>query len=306
MRSVSVVIPTYNHALFLREAVDSVLAQTVAPVEIIVVDDGSSDETPAILASYGDRIRVIRQENGGVAVARNTGIVAARGELLAFLDSDDVWLPRKLELQLQLFDRDPDLGLVHSAVEDFDESGALGVSIGLEGWVAADLLRLDRLVVRAPGSSVVVPKRVAEEVGGYDRRLPPSEDWDFCYRVALRYRFGCVSEPLVRYRLHGGGIHMNIAGMENGMLLAFEKAFASPDPAVQALRRESYGRLHRILAGCYFQTRRRGDFVRHAVKSLRYDPRNFGYLAAWPWRRFIRTRPTDSRGSSARSLPPYS
>src|SRR5207253_6613325 len=108
-------------------------------------------------------------------------------------------------------------------------------------------------VIAAPGSSIMVPRRVAEEIGGFDGRTASSDDWDFCYRVAARHRVGYVAESLVRYRMHGDGIHMNIAKMENAMLIALRKAFASPDPDVQALRGYSYGRLHRILAGCYFQ-----------------------------------------------------
>jgi len=287
---ISVIIPTYNHACFLAEAIDSVLAQTLAPLEVIVVDDGSTDATPEVLAAYGDRIRVIRQKNQGVAMARNAGIAAARGEYLAFLDSDDVWYPRKLELQMPRFDAEPQLGLVHCGAETIDSAGrTLKTSVaGLEGRVAEAMLRLDREVIHPQGSGIVVPKRVAEEVGGYDGRLPPSEDWDFCYRVAARYPVGYVADVLVRYRLHGGGIHLNIARMERAMLIALEKAFA--DPAVRPLRRYSYGKLHRILAGCYFENRQLGSFARNAIKSLRYDPRNFGYFAAYPLRVMLRRR----------------
>ncbi|HEX3110532.1 MAG TPA: glycosyltransferase family A protein, partial [Thermoanaerobaculia bacterium] len=115
MKSVSVVIPSYNYARYLGEAIDSALGQTLPPLEVIVVDDGSTDDTPAVLAAYGDRIRVLRQKNAGVAVARNSGIAAARGECVAFLDADDVWLPRKLELQIPLFT--DSVGLVHCGVE---------------------------------------------------------------------------------------------------------------------------------------------------------------------------------------------
>jgi glycosyltransferase involved in cell wall biosynthesis len=267
-----------------------VLAQTLPPLEVIVVDDGSTDATPAVLAAYGDRIRVIRQKNSGVAVARNAGIAAARGEYLAFLDSDDVWFPQKLERQMPRFAADPSLGLVHCGAETIDGEGrTLATSVGgLEGHVAEAMLRLDREVIFPQGSGIVVPKRVAEEIGGYDARLPPSEDWDFCYRIASRYPVGYVAEVLVRYRQHGGGIHMNIPRMERAMRLALEKAFA--DPAVQPLRRTSYGRLHRVLAGCYFETRDLGAFARHAMASLRYDPRNIGYFAAWPLRVMRRRR----------------
>ena len=291
MKTVSVVIPTYNYARYLPEAIDSALAQTHAPLEVIVVDDGSIDDTPGVLAAYGDRIRVIRQANRGAGAARNTGIAAARGEYVAFLDADDVWLPRKLELQMARFEADPGLGLVHCGAETVDDEGRhAGFMInGLEGWVAADLLRLDREVM-GPGSNIVVPRHVAEGIGGFDERLPPSEDWDFSYRIAARYRIGYVAEPLIRYRQHGAGIHLNIPKMERSMLIALEKAFASADPEVQALRNYSYGQLHRILAGCYFQTRRPRDFVRHMLKSLRHDPRNLGYFAAYPWRVITRRR----------------
>ena len=292
MKTISVIIPTYNHARFLRDAVDSALAQTYAPLEVIVVDDGSTDATPRILAAYGDRIRAIRRENGGVGAARNTGIAAARGELLAFLDSDDIWRPAKLEMQVARFEADPGLGLVHCRAETFDDAGKLvhAPLVGLEGWVAMELLRFDRGVIAAPCSATVVPKRVAEELGGFDPRLQPSEDWDFYYRLATRYRIGYVNDILVHYRIHSGGIHLNTPGMERGMLLALEKAFASPDPAVQSLRNHTYGRVHRVLAGCYFQSRKPRQFVRHMIKSLRYDPRNAVYFASYPLRVIARLR----------------
>ncbi len=299
MRTISVIIPTYNYARFLREAIDSALAQTYPPLEVIVVDDGSTDETPQVLAEYGGRIRAVRQKNQGVAAARNTGVAAARGEYIAILDSDDLWKPGKLELQIARFEADPDLGLVHCGAETFDHTGrTLEVLLnGTEGWVAEQMLRLDRHVVQGPGSGLLAPRRIVEEVGGFDVRLPPSDDWEICYRIAQRYRIGFVPVALVRYRQHGKGIHLNIPKMESAMFLALEKAFASPDPAVQSLRTHSYGRLHRILAGCYFQAGKPRQFIRHMVKSLRYDPRNIAYFVAYPWRVFLRleVRPLTAR-----------
>lgn len=292
MKTVSVVIPSYNYARYVAEAIDSVLAQTRPPLEIIVVDDGSTDATAEVLATFGDRIRVLRQQNQGVSVARNRGVAEARGEYIAFMDADDVWKPRKLELQMARFDADPSLGLVACGLETFDAEGrTLDVRIkATEGRVASALLLLEPDVIHGPGSTMVVPKRIAEEVGGFDGRLFPAEDWDFCYRIATRYPVASVAVSLVRYRLHGSGGHTHIARMEKGMLQAFEKAFASSDPDVQALRRRAYGRLHRILAGCYFETREVGPFVRHALRSLRYDVRNAGYFAAYPLRLILRRR----------------
>jgi glycosyltransferase involved in cell wall biosynthesis len=285
VRTISVIIPAWNRAGEVCHAIDSALAQTLPPLEIIIVDDGSTDETAEVLAHYGDRIRVVRQHNQGVAAARNAGIAAARGDLLAFLDSDDVWRPRKLELQAARIEADPELGLVHCG----GEFEGVGIQLdGMEGSVASAILSLDRKVIIAHGSGIVVPRRVAKEVGGFDVRMRVSEDWDFCYRVAARYRIGFVREPLVLHARHATGLQNDIAGMEHGMLLALEKAFA--DPAVRALRRHSYGRLHRILAGCYFQQRQWRAFLRHSMKSVRWDWGNAGYFMAYPLRRWRRER----------------
>jgi glycosyltransferase involved in cell wall biosynthesis len=283
VRTISVIIPTYNRAGEVCRAIDSALAQTLPPFEVIVVDDGSTDETPSALARYGDRIRVLRQTNQGVSAARNAGIAVARGELLAFLDSDDAWLPRKLELQSARIDADPALGLVHCGAE-FEDSGIR--LDGMEGSVATEILRLDRSVIVSHASSVMVPRRIAEEVGGFDARMRVSEDWDFCYRVAKHYRIAFVAEPLVIQARHATGLQNNIVRMEQGMLLALEKAFT--DPAIRALRRHSYGRLHRILSGSYFEQRQWGGFLRHFAKSIRWDWRNIGYFLAYPLRKLQR------------------
>lgn len=286
MKTVSVIIPAYNRAHYVREAIESALQQTHRPLEVIVVDDGSTDETPQVLATYSEPVRVFRQVNQGVAAARNFGVSHARGEYVAFLDSDDLWHPEKLEKQIERFEADPELGLVHCGMETFDDAGrVLEVNIdGAEGWVSHEMLLLRRLVIIAPGSSLMVPRRVFDEVGGFDVRLPPSEDWDLSYRIASRYRVGFVRAPHVRYRQHPGGIHLNTAKMERAMMLIFEKAFASPDARVQRYRRSAYGRIHLILAGCYFTQRNLRGFFKHAFRSLSYDPRNIAYFAAYPLR----------------------
>lgn len=285
MKSISVIIPTYNYGRFIREAIDSVLAQTYPVAEIIVVDDGSTDDTLKILAGFGNRIVTVVQNNAGAAAARNRGMAVARGDYLAFLDSDDLWLREKTEKQIALFEADPDLGLVHCGAERVDAAGkTLSVELsGLEGWVARQLIVLGHGLV-AVGSSMMVPRRVAEEIGGFDSRLPACEDGDFCYRVALRYRFGFVPEPLVRYRQHGDGIHLNIPRMEDAMLMLLHKVFLSPDPSIQILRRRAYGHMHRILAGCYFHRGETRLSLRHMFKSVRWDARNVLHFAAYPLR----------------------
>jgi glycosyltransferase involved in cell wall biosynthesis len=286
VKTISVIIPAYNYARYLREAIDSVFAQTYPALELIVVDDGSTDDTPDVVAAYGNRIRAIRQQNQGVSAARNSGIAAARGEYVSFLDADDLWHPQKLELQMARFDASPNLGLVYCGAESFNAEGQT-MQVwrhGREGRVAVSMLRFDGGAMAAPGCNIVAPRRVAEEIGGFDTRMTVSEDWDFYYRVAARYEIGFVPEPLVRYRIHASGAHRNIPEMEKGMLLALQKAFLSPDPAVQSVRNLSYGRLHRMLAGCYFETRHPARFARHVFRSLAYDARNLGYFAAYPLR----------------------
>lgn len=282
---VSVIIPNYNYGRFLAEAVNSALNQTSAPHEVIVVDDGSTDNSLEILAAYGERIKVIRQTNQGVGAARNAGAELATGDLLAFLDADDYWAPEKIEKQAAKLAEDPETGLVHCGLVNVDESGKpLAVDLeGEEGWVAEKLLRFQPVIV-GPGSDSLIRKELFARIGGYDtnKDLHPSEDWDFSYRLALICKFGFVREPLLYYRQHGGGGHTNIKRMERAMLLGYEKAFAN---GATADRRECYGKLHQVLAGSYFLDGKYADFARNAAKSIWLRPRNIGYFLAFPLRR---------------------
>lgn len=285
--TVSVIIPNYNYGRYLAETLESVFAQTLSPHEVIVIDDGSTDNTSEVLSSYGERIRVIHQQNRGVAAARNAGVELASGELVAFLDADDIWLPRKLERQLERFVADPGLGLVFCGGEEIDAKGVLlgrPRVDGMEGWIANEILLFERPAVLMPGSGALVPRRIFEEVGGFDGRLPPSEDWDVSYRIACRYKVGFVPEVLLQYRIHGTNSHMNIRRMERGMLIAFGKAFADPDPQIQALRQRAYGNLHMSLAGSFFRAGQYRDFSKHALKSLWFAPHNYTRLIGFPRR----------------------
>lgn len=282
---VSVIIPNYNYGRFLAEAVNSALNQTSAPHEVIVVDDGSTDNSMEILNGFGNRIKVIRQENQGVGAARNAGAEASNCDYLAFLDADDYWAPEKLEKQLAKFAEDPEIGLVHCGMVNIDAAGnPIDENLkGEEGWVAEKLLRFEPVVV-GPGSDSLIRKQVFSDVGGYDvrRELHPSEDWELSYRLALKCKFGFVAEPLLYYRHHGSGGHTNIKRMERAMLLGYEKAFAN---GATADRRECYGKLHQVLAGSYFLDGKYADFARNAAKSIWLRPGNIGYFLAFPLRR---------------------
>lgn len=280
---VSVVIPNYNYAKYVREAVGSVLAQTYSPLEVIVVDDGSTDESESVLAEFGDAIKLVRQKNQGVSAARNNGIAESSGEYVAFLDADDVWMPEKIARQIELFENDSALGLTHVGVEDIDAEGnVLATNLdGLSGEVAADLLLLERAVILGGGSGLMVRRDLLAEIGGFDTRLSTSADWDLFYQSARRRPVGFLPEVLLKYRVHGANMHGNIPRMEREMLLGFEKAFAT-DTDVD--RRHAYGNLHRVLAGSYFRQRNYTQFAIHSIRSIWCRPRNIRYFVEFPLR----------------------
>lgn len=284
---VSVIIPNYNYAQYLREAVDAVLAQTYPNIEVIIVDDGSKDDSREIIESYGGKIKAIFQKNQGVSAARNNGVSESAGEFVAFLDADDAWLPAKIEKQMDLFSADPTFGLVHAGVVEMDDTGnrLLERTDGMDGWVSEELLRFERPVILGGGSGILVRREAFDEVGGFDTRLSTSADWDFFYQVGSRFKVGFVQDILLRYRVHGSNMHGNIPQMEHDTIIAWEKAFNTIDEKVLRLRRRSYGNLHRALAGSYFQAGDYPAFFRNAAKSLWYKPQNIGYYLSFPIRR---------------------
>lgn len=279
-KSVSVVIPTYNYGRFIKDAISSVLDQTRSASEIVVVDDGSTDETAAVVAAFGKAVRYIRQDNAGVCAARNRGVSESTGELIAFLDADDTIEPSNLEKQVARFESDDEIGLVHCAMREFaDETGeTIRVHMkGGEAHVADNLLLWDGPLIVAPGA-VIVSRKAFDRVGGFDTRMKVSEDWDFCYRVARLFKVGFVAEPLLNYRSHNASAHHNLENMERGMLMFYEKAFATDDPEILKLRRRAYGNYHRIMAGSYLHSRRIGKFFWHAARSIWMRPANLEYF----------------------------
>ncbi|WP_246999250.1 glycosyltransferase family 2 protein [Halosolutus gelatinilyticus] len=198
MPTVSVVIPTYNRADVLPRSIDSVYNQTLDDCEIIIVDDNSSDNTGEIIEQYDDSRMsyIVHEENMGGAAARNTGIEAASSEYIAFLDSDDEWLPTKLEKQLEVFDRvNPHTGVVYTGhyLSDSD-SKRLGPVPTASGDVYRDQLKSDYI---NPTSTVMVRKECFETAGGFNPNLPARQDYDMWLRISEHYEFQPVREPLV-------------------------------------------------------------------------------------------------------------
>ena len=226
MPQISVVIPSYNYAHFISDAIRSVLAQTFRDFEIIVVDDGSTDNTQGVVAQFGKQVRYIYQANQGPCAARNTGIKASQGQFVALLDADDVWLPKKLELQLPLLEAHSQVGLVYSGMYLFDSetSAIIGehpISRCHEGHVLRQLY-LDQFV---PSPTPLIRREVFDRVGLFDETMIGPDDWDMWLRIAANYDFAFVAEPLAMYRIHASwGASKSPELYEREMLAFFERA----------------------------------------------------------------------------------
>lgn len=202
---ISVVIPVYNCERYIADAVLSVRQQTYPVHEIIVVDDGSTDGTRAALAPHWDSIRYIQRPHEGVAAARNAGIALSSGEFIAFLDADDIWLPEKLQLQVEYFHSHPECALVYTDMKVFDESGILQESVKLwlnlnppSGWIFPQLFH--ETLFAADG--VMFRKYCLDRVGPFDKSLRCGEDYHMWLRFSRHFRVGYIDKPLVMYRQH--------------------------------------------------------------------------------------------------------
>jgi glycosyltransferase involved in cell wall biosynthesis len=221
---VSVIIPARNAARYLREAIDSALAQTYHPVEIICINDGSTDATGSILSGYGDRIRVIENTKPtGVSAARNRGIAIAKGEWIAFLDADDIWDSDKLAVQLK--DEETGADVIHSDFRKIDVNGDVMVKSAWNGkqkkaQLFRDLLSGNRLLL----SSVVVKKSALNSVGLFDTAFSHWEDYELWVRLAATGHHLCyVDRVLVSYRLHGNNASLDPELMAAGEIRVLKK-----------------------------------------------------------------------------------
>lgn len=241
---VSVVIPLFNAARYIGQAIDSALAQSTPVHEIIVVDDGSTDSPEKALAGYKDKIRYVKTENRGAAHARNIGIAEARGEYIAFLDADDVWEREKIEKQLNAL-HSKDAALVYCGRVDVDAQGSpleeFEQSEFPQGEIFTQLIKTNHI---STSSVVLVRKEVVQALGGFKelQGLKVSEDFELWCRIALRHTIAAVPERLVRYRLHETNISSNIKESYEGKITALGELAAecarvkSPEKAIVLLQ----------------------------------------------------------------------
>lgn len=275
---VTVIIPAYNAARYLPDALSSVLRQTFADWEVIVVDDGSTDDTRSLVHSsmrpFDGRLKYIYQDNRGVAAARNAGIQSARGELIALLDADDVWLPHRLEKGIALLDSDPSIGLVHGEVARINTAGEIieypprPARQYMQGDIARHIYtrRAHLLCV-----TVLFRKACVDSVGLFDEAMRATEDRDLWFRIAERYRVGHVDEIVAYYRVSPNSASRDWQGSRTWQTYFIEKHRARG--AVSRLTaREAFGNMYRERGDAVFNTGDIRESLRWYFESLRFYP----------------------------------
>lgn len=248
MPLISVVIPVYNGEKTIRETIESVINQTFEDFELIVIDDGSQDSTLEIVKSIPDsRLKVFSFPNAGLAASRNRGIKLACGDYISFIDADDLWIPDKLESQLQALQDNPQAAVAYSWTDCIDEFGDFsrrGNHITIQGNVYAQLLLTDFI---ENGSNLLIRAQAFQKVGYFDESLPAAEDWDMWLRLAANYEFVVVPSVQVLYRLSASSMSANVVRQEAACLRVIERAFAQAPHSLQHLKNRSLANLYKYL-----------------------------------------------------------
>jgi glycosyltransferase involved in cell wall biosynthesis len=276
---VSVIIPTYNRSRLLRLATESVLAQTYPNIEIIVVDDGSTDDTSTVVAQCAERGQVtyIKQANQGVAAARNTGIRVASGEYLNFLDHDDLFAPTKIERQVHVLESRPEISLVHCRYDFIDEGGNFLSRVGV--LPEEELFRTLVCGCRIWSGAPLLRRQCLDQVGMFDTRLAGVDEWDMWLRIARAgYQFACIQEPLGAYRILPDSAITNVAAMERLVFALMDKVFADPQlPAeVVAVKDRALGMHRRWLSSGYYSAGLWADAQRNLIQAAKLLPDPLG------------------------------
>ncbi len=279
---VSCLMPAYNAASTLPAAIRSVLEQTLGDLELIVVDDGSTDETPEVLEALTDaRVLRLRQPRAGPSVARNRALAAARGTWVACIDADDVWLPQKLAWQTSAMARDPAAAVAYGWTDLVD--GELRPLAGdgrvrFEGEVLVELLRQNFICC---GSNTLLRRAALVETGGFDESLEAAEDWELHVRLAARYRFVCVPEVVVWYRRTATSLSTDTQLVERAFLAARRKVFADVPKPLHVLQAPATGSFYRYLCRHAWRSDSWTSVPRYAALALWHDPLWFR-RRTWP------------------------
>lgn len=273
MAKVSVIIPAFNAGKFLAETVQSVLAQTYTDFEIVISDDGSTDNTAAIAQSFSDqRIQYRYQKNSGVSSARNHGAEIAKGKYLAFLDADDLFHPDNLSKKVAAFQNDPNLALVFADCDVIDGTGKTTGEklIGKDDKLLENLLLWNGTVIPGP-SSILITRESFEKSGGFDPEFSTAADQNFFFRIAHKNKCARIPEILTSYRKHDTNMHADIERMERDHIRVYKKAAKAGMFSSDSFQNKCFGNLYLILAGSWWvngKDKRRGfKFMRKAIAN---------------------------------------
>ena len=270
---VTAIIPAFNAERFVVDAVSSVLAQSYPSLECVVVNDGSTDRTSELVRSFGPKVRLVEQPNRGVASARNQGIAEAAGDLVAFLDADDIWAPDKIARQVEV-QLTTGAALIYTGLTFVDED--LTPLHDLQAPPPLEAIR-NSLLLQARSISVaqtaLVTRAAIEGIGGFDETLSTSADTDVALRIATRWPVERVADPLALYRQHPNQMHHDIAAMERDMKLVYHRLFSDPatPPEILRLRSRAYAELDATVAAARWA---QGDRLRSFVRALRAASRS--------------------------------
>lgn len=299
---VSVIIPTFNRANLVKEAIESVLAQTFQDFEIIIIDDGSTDETKEVVSQIrSDKICYIYQKNMGPAAARNAGIKIAKGKYIAFLDSDDLWLSKKLEKQVELFEKlPPDVGLVHCSVFLKRGDNLVLARARARGNPLRDfLLNTGNAYLSTP--AILVKQECFSKTGLFDETLRVSEDKDFCIKIAQNYKVDYVNEPLVIVRQLGESLTRGSGDFHSSknVFSILDRFFNDPacPEGIRSLRKQAYAKRLLELMGGHYVNNRIIKVWQYFFKAFFYHPKSIKlkdilFFIKAPVRPFFRGRRT--------------
>jgi len=291
MPRVSVLIPSYNAAHFLPISIESALSQTYQDFEIVLIDDGSTDNTRELVSSFMDKyphkISYFKQENKGLAAARNTGIAHARGEYLALLDADDKWLPCRLEEGVRVLDAKAAVGLVHGHVTLMDNNNNEIYSTKrdpkpLNGSIFENIF-LRKADIVCP--TVLFRRSCCEKVGLFDVNLSRlgCEDRDLWLRISQEYEIAYIDKVLAQYRMTPQSMSNNLKKMLEGRLYVIDKYCPKDDKSKYRLRNKALSKVYRDRADWFLLKKNHITARQEYQKAIGYDPLSF-----WPWVNWIK------------------
>lgn len=296
---VSVIIPAYNVSRTLTATVQSVFEQTLQDFEIIIVDDGSKDNTlevAQLIAEKDSRVKAMAQANGGASSARNTAIRAAQGKYIALLDADDLWVPHKLERQLEILENGKEVYAVQSGAFFVDDNLEL-ISVR-PCSETKDALLETLLFQNMPNnmSTLVIKREMFEKMGYFDTELEILEEWDMAIKVARNCNLVSIEEPLSLYRVHAGNRSRNLDIHIKPGHKVLERLFSDSSlPAhIKAKRRLIYSHFYTMLSGGALKIGKTGEAFKWALKSLSYHPSSLRYMVALPLRKLQRNTSRES------------